>query len=153
MNPKSKKIAEWLTQIQRWHGWGPLCIVVLIVAGGGGAFLFIREARDTRNDIGLVPAQNGQTAPNQPIAIEAPTVTMRLPPPQTTAIESITYANMNGKRVVRLMLVPNGDEMIVDCATGKFLEVKRGPTASLPLTKPTMKAVPIPVPRTDVTIE
>jgi hypothetical protein len=61
-------------------------------------------------------------------------LTKRLPPlpPDDIAsgLHTISYAMENGVRVIKIRVVAEGDELIVDAATGRLLESRpNGPTA------------------------
>jgi hypothetical protein len=52
------------------------------------------------------------------------------------SIHTVAYGVENGTAVVRIRVVPNGDELIVDAATGRLLETRPNrPTAPPPMGK------------------
>jgi hypothetical protein len=136
---KSDKTPEWLSRLLGWHGWVTFCIVVVAVGVCSGAFFILKQDRApiSRPELRAIHSSGTEL---QNAAVPS------LPLSQMDRFESITFTNLNGKRVIRMRLVAGGDEVIVDSVTGKLLEVKEGPGASIPSTNPKRQALPIPVP-------
>lgn len=70
-----------------------------------------------------------------------PEVVMNRPHPggghPLTALHSFSYAEENGMKVVRIRLVPEGDELVLDAATGRLIESRPArPQAKFPMVPP-----------------
>jgi hypothetical protein len=60
-----------------------------------------------------------------------------------TRFHSVSYAVENGAQVVKIRVVPDGDELIVDAATGRLLETRPSrPTVPPPMGKLAAPFVP-----------
>jgi hypothetical protein len=65
-------------------------------------------------------------------------IDLPLPPPDgiIPAFHTVNFTTENGVRVVKIRVVPEGDELIVDAATGRLLESRPSrPTAPPPMGK------------------
>jgi hypothetical protein len=51
-------------------------------------------------------------------------------------LHTVSYTIENGTRVVKIKVVETGDELVIDAATGRFIEARPGrPTAPPPMGK------------------
>ncbi len=58
-----------------------------------------------------------------------------VPPPfpdQLTGVHSVSTGDEHGVRVVRIQVVPGGDELVVDAATGRLIEARPARPVSPP---------------------
>lgn len=119
-NPQSSSIVSWGIA---------LAATSLLTIGGGSLIWNHRQAPSS--DVAFTPT-------SQPP--EPRTMTRSLPavPPceQTAGLHTISYGVENGTPIVRIRVVPEGDEIIVDANTGRVLETRPSrPTAPPPMGK------------------
>jgi hypothetical protein len=98
---------------------------------GGGAIIWTHQGEDPTN------AATDASGPPEVPATRLPPRTIPTPPPDTPlGLHAITYTVEHGTRVVKIRVVPDGDEIIVDAATGRLLETRPNrPTAPPPMGK------------------
>jgi len=110
--------------------WGLALAASSLLLIGGGAIIWSSQPT---NDPSLVtPSDGGEVA-----RLEKP---FRLPQPPahdgSHGVHTIAFAVENGTRVVKIRVVPDGDELIVDAVTGRLLETRPSrPTAPPPMGK------------------
>ena len=104
----------------RLPGWLLPSVLVLVAGGALGLAWAVRDpARPAPKAGDADPAANGRNVPAPPDA----------------GLHSVTYAVEHGVRVIKIRVVPNGDELVIDAETGRLLE-----------TRPAKRAPPVPKP-------
>ena len=113
--------------------WGVAIVATSVLLIGGGAIIWAhREPAPT--EIGVAPGGPPVTFRRVPPLIredramlEATAVATTDLPEGTGAssgLHSVAYAVEHGTRVVKIRVVPNGDELVIDAATGRLLETR-----------------------------
>lgn len=115
--------------------WGiALAAGSLLLIGGGTLVWSYRDAEPAgrTDEKSVAPVKAVAVAVDEPALLRRP-----LPlPPTDSAFASVAYAVENGTRVVKIKVVENGDELVVDAATGRLLEARPSrPTAPPPVGK------------------
>lgn len=112
------------------YGGAVLAITSLLTILGGVVIWSHRE-----------PASSGTAEVRPPEEIDArPSRALPPPPvlvdPKLANLHTIAYAVENGTVVVKIKVVPDGDELIVDASTGRLLETRPSrPTGPPPIGK------------------
>jgi hypothetical protein len=104
--------------------WGiALAAGAMLLIGGGTIVWSSREPDPT---LMHPPAEHPLAAAGPQLAAEADLVYRSpLPVPQPgLTFHSVAYTVENGTRVVKIKVVENGDELVVDAATGRLLEAR-----------------------------
>ncbi len=97
-------------RLWRWHGWKPLLVTLVVLGVGLLGFLYWYD-----------------TTPPVPPRPDRPPVkiSMRLPPvPPNQLLHRVMMGHENGRRVWRIIAVENGDEIIVDAASGTLIAIR-----------------------------
>jgi hypothetical protein len=121
-----------------------LAVTSVLLIGGGAIVWAHREppAPDLAAGPGTPPMMiralplhadaEGPMAESRVMLVTDPHPLSRVSPPPF----SVEFAVENGTRVVKIRVVPDGDELVVDAATGRLLEARPGrPTAQPPAGK------------------
>ena len=113
--------------------WGGMLAAASILLIGGGAIIWSHRAPSrptvqlvvpTEDDI--LPRPATRLPPRPPFSVD----------PKHGNVHSIAYAVENGTPVVKIKVVADGDELIVDAVTGRLLETRPSrPTAPPPMGK------------------
>lgn len=101
--------------------WTYSLAVLLGLLGLGGAFWWI--TRDPPEQ----PLVYTPVDPNQPPALKRDPGLAK-----DARFHSIAFGEENGVRVVKFRLAENGDEIVVDAATGRFIESRAVPPMMVP---------------------
>ena len=113
--------------------WGLALAATSMLLIGGGAIIW------THKGPAAEPTTPTDSDPGGPLAVQMklPPRVIPLPPADApSGLHTVSYAMENGTRVVKIRVVPNGDELIVDAATGRLLETRPSrPTAPPPMGK------------------
>jgi hypothetical protein len=113
--------------------WGLALAATSLLLIGGGAIIWTHQGPNA------APVAPTDSDPGGPLSVQMklPPRVVPLPPPDAgTGLHTVTYAMENGARVVKIRVVPDGDELIVDAATGRLLETRPSrPTAPPPMGK------------------
>lgn len=110
--------------------WGIALAATSLLTIGGGALIW--NHRTPR------PAEMPVSPQADDFQIRS--IGVALPPhpidKSSTVLHMITYGVENGTAIVKIRVVPNGDELIVDARTGRLLETRPSmPTAPPPMGK------------------
>ena len=96
--------------------WGVALAATSLLLIGGGAIIWTHPGQSA----------SGPTVPPAGDGPEFRAVGLKLPPravptPQESpfALHTVSFSMENGTRVVKIRVVPDGDELIVDAATGR----------------------------------
>jgi hypothetical protein len=123
--------------------WGVALAATSVLLIGGGAIVWAH--RESPPDLAAGPgtppmvrqiplpiAVDGPLAESAPYPLVAPGAISRVSPGPF----SVEYALEHGRRVVKIRVVPDGDELVVDAATGRLIETRPSrPTAPPPVGK------------------
>ena len=107
----------WLSNLRSWHGWRSLAVSVVLLLVGVAAVLLYH--RPTPPDPPLPPADMKARFARLPVAPSP-----EPPAPAGVRLHSVTVAEEEGKRVIKIRATPGGEELVVDAATGKLLAVR-----------------------------
>jgi hypothetical protein len=112
--------------------WGAALAAVSILTIGGGAIIWAN--RDAPS------SESAQAAQSE--IVGSPSRFIPSPPPpipvevQSANLHSIAYGVENGTAVVKIKVVAEGDELIIDAATGRLIETRPSrPSAPPPMGK------------------
>src|SRR4051812_27106023 len=101
--------------------WGLALAATSLVTIGGGAIIWSHRE----------PAERvvAQAPPGDAEVITKTRRVPPLPPPidsggQSKNLHEVIYAVENGTAVVKIKIVPDGDQLVVDAATGRLLETR-----------------------------
>ncbi len=105
--------------------WGVAVAVVSLILVGGGAFLW------GQREISAEPVPNPAPMSADALfvmkAVPIPEMLISTPGPSSQVlVHSVTMTEEKGTRVVKIQVVPGGDEIIVDAATGRLMETRPG---------------------------
>jgi len=118
-----------------------LASISLVLVGGGALIWSNRQ-----------PDKTGHLSDQQTSQSAAPAKMIRvLPPPLPPAdvanapqLHGVTYAIENGTAIVKIRVIPDGDELIVDASTGRLIESRPSrPSAPPPMGKFAAPFVPM----------
>lgn len=111
--------------------WGvALAAASLLVIGGGAVIWAHREQPAGMPDTPTTPPSGLPSA-----SLRVDQAPLPLPEPGSQ-LHAVNYGVENGTRVVKIKVTPNGDELVVDAATGRLLETRpTRPTAPPPMGK------------------
>jgi hypothetical protein len=112
--------------------WGLALAASSLLLIGGGAIIW--SSQPTNGPSPANPFDGGEVASlEKPVRLQ-----MALPPAQdgSPGLHTIAFTVENGTRIVKIRVVPDGDELIVDAVTGRLLETRPSrPTAPPPMGK------------------
>jgi hypothetical protein len=113
--------------------WGLALAATSLLLIGGGAIIWTHQGPAAEP---TAPADSDPGSP-QALQMKLPPRVVPLPPADApNGLHAVSYAMENGTRVVKIRVVPDGDELIVDAATGRLLETRPSrPTAPPPMGK------------------
>jgi hypothetical protein len=114
------------------YSWGLALATASLLLIGGGAIIW--SSQPTNGPSPATPSDGGEVASLEK-TLRAP---MALPPAPdgSHGLHTIAFSVENGTRVVKIRVVPDGDELIVDAVTGRLLETRPSrPTAPPPMGK------------------
>jgi len=117
-----------------------LASISLVLVGGGALIWSNRQ-----------PENTGYPSDPKPSESAAPAAMIRTLPPLPTAdvpnaahLHGVTYAVENGTAIVKIKVIPDGDELIVDASTGRLIESRPSrPSAPPPMGKFAAPFVPM----------
>ncbi|HKA06788.1 MAG TPA: hypothetical protein VKD71_05985 [Gemmataceae bacterium] len=112
--------------------WGLALAASSLLLIGGGAIIWSSQPTDGPRP--ATPSDGGEVASLEkkfPARFALDSV-----PEGAHALHTVAYSVENGTRVVKIRVVPDGDELIVDAVTGRLLETRPSrPTAPPPMGK------------------
>jgi hypothetical protein len=113
--------------------WGVALAAVSLLTVGGGAIIWTH-----RDSPPPTTPQSGTEVRGirRQLPLPSPADGVPLPPglQNTSSLYSISFTQENGTRVVKIRVVADGDELIVDAQTGRLLETRPSrPTAPPPM--------------------
>jgi hypothetical protein len=114
--------------------WGVALAATSLLLIGGGAIIWSNQA-ESASGLPAPPAAENEA---EVIAggIKLPPRTIPAAKDAPFALHTVSFSMENGTRVVKIRVVPDGDELIVDAATGRLLETRPSrPTAPPPMGK------------------
>ena len=112
--------------------WGLALAAASLLLIGGGAIIW--SSQPTNVPPRAAPSDGGEVASLQK-SIRPPGALAPMPD-LSHGLHTIAYSVENGTRVVKIRVVPDGDELIVDALTGRLLETRPSrPTAPPPMGK------------------
>ena len=105
--------------------WGiALAAGSLLLIGGGTLVWSVRDQEPHAFRAGPPTAESALADPT-PVTDEVAVVRRALPlPPPGAGIHSVAFTVENGTPVVKIKVVPDGDELVVDAQTGRLLEAR-----------------------------
>jgi hypothetical protein len=111
--------------------WGAALAAVSILTVGGGAFIWANRQPEQKH-----PSELSQSAPVDLPSAVVPRVLPPIPVEHPANLHSVAYGFENGTAVVKIKVVAEGDELIIDANTGRLIETRPcRPSAPPPMGK------------------
>jgi len=112
--------------------WGVALAATSLLIVGGGAIIWTHQDPAKAGPEQVADGRMTRRPLPQPPAIDPPGTPIALN--NSASFYSVSYSHENGTRVVKIRVVADGDELIVDAQTGRLLETRPSrPTAPPPM--------------------